>query len=184
MMPTYTTNLLSQFVVAALNDSAGILRRAEMTRAEKSIQGGLHGPIAVKAHILTLYEEYKRRAEIILNCIQRVLRESSFRYYKNLDNDLQEFFLNQCSACSVDIEAKLRNMPAGGKPTFPDFKTELHQKLLAELSLDAENYLAHHKEVVRPWWVAHGKTFFGWLIVSTGTIIISLLIAWLKKKYI
>ena len=184
MLPKHTRALLDSLVAATLSDSTELLRGAETARAERSVQGGLHGPIAVNAQILTLYDEYKRRAEAILACIQKVLRESSFRYYSKLDSDLQEFFLEQCSACSSDIETKLRSMPSGGKPTFRDFKRELHEKLLAEVSLAAESYLTHHKEVVRSWWVVYGKKIVWRLASAAGTIAVGLVLAWLIKKYI
>jgi hypothetical protein len=131
-----------------------------------------------------VYDEYKRRTELILDCIRKVLHESSFRYYGKLNKDLQCFFLDQCGIHSGDIDAKLKELPSGGKPNYSEFKAQLHQKLLAEVALCAEGYLTHHNEVIHSWWVASGKTFFWWLFGSIGTIIVALLIAWLTKKYI
>jgi len=172
--------LLKQSVAAALNDSGEMLRRAEMARAEKSVQGGLHGPIAVNAQILTLYQEYQRRAEAILECIQKVLKGSSFRYYRKLHDDLRAFFLAECHAHSSEILSKLHDLPSGGKPSFGVFKQELHQKLLADVSLAAESYLTHHSEVTRSWWVAHGTAVLKWII----GIVTALLVAWLTKLWI
>lgn len=184
MIPRHTKALLGKCVAASLNDAAEVLRRAEIRQAELNQKQGRFGQAAEFAQIKTVYNEYQRRAEAILDCIRNVLKESSFRYYRKLDNDLREFFLEQCSACSSDIEAKLRSMSSGGKPTFPDFKRELHEKLLAEVSLAAESYLTHHKEVVRSLWVAYGRKFIWWVIGSIGLLVLTLIGSWLTKRYI
>lgn len=183
MIPNRTAKLLNQKVAASMNDSAEILRRAETARAEKSVQYGLRGPIAVNAQILALYSEYRRRAEAILGCIQEVLRASSFRYYRKLDVDVRAFFLKECEAHSSDILTKLAAMPSGGKPSFPEFKAKLDQKLLAEISVAVESYLTHHKEVIRSWWVANGRNFIMWIVTSIGGIIVTLIVKWLSNTY-
>ncbi len=173
MIPKQTVNLLRQSVQAALNDSDEVLRRAKMSCAEKSVQRGLRGQVAINAQILAVYEEYKRRAEIVAACIDKVVSESSFRHDRQLDNDLQGFFLDQCANGSRDIDANLKKMPSDGKPSFDDFKIELHQKLLAKISLVANAYQAQHPS----WWVAHGIKTLKWgMKIATA-----LLIAWLIR---
>ena len=167
-------------IKAAMNDSAEVLRRAEMNRAERSVQGGLLGPAAVNAQILTVYAEYQRRAETILESIRKVLNASSFRHYRQLDADLRKFFLDQCSQYTTDIEARLSQLPVGGKPNFAEFKTDLCQRMLVEVSLAIQNYVTHHREVVNSWCVLYGTNVLKWII----GIVTALLIAWLTKLWI
>jgi hypothetical protein len=146
MIPKPTANLLIQSVTAELSDSSEVLRLMQIRRAEQSVRGGLFGQAANFAQVQAVYDEYKRRAEHILSCIQKVLQVSSFRRYKKLNSDLCDFFLAQCGIHSVDIDLIINEMPSSGKPSYAEFKDMLHKKLLAEVSLCAGGYIARNAE--------------------------------------
>ncbi len=175
---------MDKLVEAALNDSQEALRRALTARAEENVARGLQGPIAVSAQILAIYDEYKRRAEVVLECIKRTLRDSSFRYYPELSSDLAAWFVGQLETHSCDIEGKLNDFHPDGKPTFAKFKHDLHQRIMAEVELASESYLTHHRQVVRSWWAANCRRLLQWLAYAIGSIILAFAVAWLTKKYI